>query len=446
MLIIYINFVLKYEIKKGVLMEILLKKVRLIEPYLNIDQVTDIFIKDGIIKEIGENINSHSNTILGENLLVTNGFLDLHVHLRDPGFKHKEDIITGTKSAAVGGFTGVCPMPNTFPITDNIDIVNYIREKSEKDGFCTIYPSAAITKMEMGKEFTDFSALIKAGVVAFSDDGGPVEDDEMMKKALILARDNNTLIMSHCEDLKIVDGGIMHKGEVSKQLGIRGIDRLSEDTITQREINLAQEVGAKIHICHVSTRGSLEAIRQGKKNGVMVTAETCPHYFSFTDEMLRKKDADYRMNPPLRENDDVNAVIEAIKDGTIDAITTDHAPHSKEEKVDFLKAPNGVIGLETSFSASYTNLVRAGHIGLDKLIGLYTKNPYKIIGEKQNEIRVGQPANLTVIDLDKKWTVDVEKLYSKSKNAIFKGEKLHSKVILTMNNGKITYDENDNIS
>lgn len=427
-------------------MELLIKNARLIESYLNIDENTNIYIKNGIIEEISPNIQKDCRIISGDNLLVTNGFLDIHVHLRDPGLTHKEDIISGTKSAAAGGFTGVCPMPNTLPITDNVDIINYIKEKN-KDGFCRIYPTAAITKMEMGKEFTDFKSLIKSGVVAFTDDGGPVEDDFMMEEALKLINENGSFIMSHCEDLKIVDGGIIHKGEVSEKLNVKGIHRESEDSITKREVMLAKKLGAKVHICHVSTKGSLDAIRIGKSQGVKVTCETCPHYFYFTHEMLLKKDADYRMNPPLREKSDLNAVIDAIKDGTVDAITTDHAPHSKEEKSDFLKAPNGVIGLETSFSASYTALVKTGHISLNKLLTLYTSSPYNIIGQKQINIKQNNLADLVIIDLDDKWVVDPLKLQSKAKNAIFKGVTLDSRVIMTINNGNVTYDyETDKIN
>lgn len=430
-------------------MNLLIKNARLLEMYLNIDHYVDIYIVDGTIKMIAPKLtidaSENCKVICGENLLVTNGFLDLHTHLRDPGFTHKEDILTGTKSAACGGFTAICPMPNTAPITDNVKTVDYILEKA-KSGFCKIYPVAAITKNEKGLEFTDFKTLISAGVVAFSDDGGPVEDDEMMKNALIKANQNNTVIMSHCEDLKIVNGGIIHKGKISEKLGVKGIDRLSEDSITKREIELAKSVNAKIHICHTSTKGSLKAIRQGKKEGVKVTAETCPHYFWFTDELLLKRDADYRMNPPLRETDDVNAVIDAIKDGTIDVITTDHAPHTETEKKDFLTAPNGVIGLETSFSSSYTKLVLGQHISLKKLISMYTVNAYNIISQKQNTIEPLKLADLVVIDLDREWTVDTLKLHSKSKNAVFKNVALKSKVILTICNGKVTYDiDTDNI-
>ncbi|MGL5973406.1 MAG: dihydroorotase [Oscillospiraceae bacterium] len=420
-------------------MVLLFKKIRLIDPYLECDDKFDVLIKDGIIKEIGQNLfYKNAKVIMGKNLLMTSGFLDIHVHLRDPGFTYKEDILTGSKSGAAGGFTALCPMPNTYPVTDNIKTVNYILDKAKKAD-CRIYPTAAITEGELGYQFTNFKDLIDVGVVAFTDDGRPVENNLIMENALKIAKDNDILVMSHCEDLKIIDGGIINKGEVSERLNVKGMDRESEDKITKREIELAKKTGARLHICHVSTKGSVQAIRDGKKQGVNVTGETCPHYFSLTDKALLNEDADYRMNPPLREDDDLVAIIDGLKDGTIDAITTDHAPHSLEDKENFLLAPNGVIGLETSFAAAYTYLVENGHLTLNQLINKLTINPYKIINKKQSNIQKGNLADITVIDLDEKWVVDIDKMHSKSKNAVFKGKTLKSKVIYTMCDGKETF-------
>ena len=401
----------------------------------------DIFVSEGIIKRIGKNISEEYTEVFDcTGLNVINGLFDMHVHFRDPGFTHKEDIITGTRSALAGGVTGVLCMPNTNPPVDNPETLKYIYDKARDTGV-EVRQTVCITKGMKGNELCDYEELKNAGASALSDDGRPVENAELMRKALELSNKNNLLITSHCEDLSIINGGIMNKGIISEKLGVKGMDRASENTITAREIILAESVNARIHIAHVSTAESIEIIRQAKKNGIRVTCETCPHYFMLTDEKLLAEDADFRMNPPLRTQNDVNAVIEGIIDGTVDCIVTDHAPHTAEEKKIFSKAPNGVVGLETSLSATLTALYHTGKISLQRVIELMSVNPRKILGLEIHDIKEGECAEFTVVDLERVWTVEPEKLHSKSKNTVFKGMTLKGKPLMTVTKGKIRYNE-----
>ncbi|MGN0677738.1 MAG: dihydroorotase, partial [Ruminococcus sp.] len=401
----------------------------------------DIYVCEGIIEKIGKNISEENTEIFDcTGLNVISGLFDMHVHFRDPGFTHKEDILTGTRSALAGGVTGVLCMPNTNPPVDNPETLKYIYDKARDTGV-EVHQTVCITKGMKGNELCDYEELKNAGASALSDDGRPVENAELMRKALELTNKNNLLITSHCEDLSIINGGIMNKGIISEKLNVNGMDRASENTITAREIILAESVNARIHIAHVSTAESIEIIRQAKKKGIKVTCETCPHYFMLTDEKLLAEDADFRMNPPLRTQNDVNAVIEGIIDGTVDCIVTDHAPHTAEEKKIFSKAPNGVVGLETSLSATLTALYHTGKISLQRVIELMSVNPRKILGLEIHDIKEGECADFTVVDLERVWTVEPEKLHSKSKNTVFKGMTLKGKPLMTVTNGKIRYNE-----
>ena len=365
---------------------------------------------------------------------------DMHVHFRDPGLTYKEDTLTGCSAALAGGVTGVLAMPNTKPPCDNPETIRYIIDKAQGTGV-DVYPVGCITNRMSGDGLCDYDELKKAGCICISDDGRPVENAEMMRKALEKSKENGLLVASHCEDLSIIDGGIMNRGEVSEKLGLKGMDRASEDYITAREMILAKSVDSRIHICHVSTEGSTAMIRFAKSQGVKVTCETAPHYFMLTDKLLEKRDADYRMNPPLRTDKDVRAIINGIKDGTIDCIITDHAPHSSEEKADFEKAPNGVVGLETSLAVTLTALYHTGEISLNKVVELMCINPRKILGLDIPKIKVGSTADLVIADINKKWTVVPEKLHSKSHNTVFKGMTLTGKPIVTISKGVIRYDE-----
>ena len=343
--------------------KLLITNARVIDPSCQpaMDFVGDILIEGERIAKVGAHLKD-SPIAQGAKLLdagglcAAPGFLDIHVHLRDPGFTHKEDILTGCRAAAAGGVTGVCCMPNTKPVADCPEVLSYILERA-KQADARVYPIASITTGMKGEQLNDIAALHATGAVAVSDDGRPVENGGMMLKALRRAYDAGVPVISHCEDLTIIDGGIINEGEVSRRLGVKGMDRASEDSITAREIVLAESSGTAIHIAHVSTKGSVQLIREAKARGVKVTCETAPHYMMMTDRLLESRDANFRMNPPLREEEDCQAVIEGIFDGTIDAIVTDHAPHAAEEKEDFLKAPNGIVGLETSFDAACTVLV-----------------------------------------------------------------------------------------
>lgn len=420
---------------------LLLKNVHAVDSTTGLDEITDILVCDGKISKVCGNIDVNAQRVIDGKgkLVVFPGMVDMHVHLRDPGFTHKEDIITGTNSAKAGGFTAVACMPNTKPAIDNADTVKYILDKAAHTGV-KVYPVGCITKSMEGWELCDYDELKKAGVIAVSDDGRPVENAELMRKALEKSKDNGLTVISHCEDLNIINGGIMNKGEISEKIGAKGMDRASEDYITAREIALAMSCGAHIHIAHVSTLGSVNIIRAAKKDGVNVTCETCPHYFTYTDEKLLSMDADYRMNPPLRTEKDRAAIEAAVLDGTIDCIVTDHAPHAKEEKADFFKAPNGVVGLETSLAVTLTRLYHTGKCGLLKICQLMSENPRKALGIAPLSIKEGQPADLTVFDPETEWEVVPEELHSKSKNTVFKGEKLKGKNVYTISDGKIVFE------
>lgn len=417
---------------------LLIKNGRVIDPLQQLDQICDIYIENSIIKSIGKLEKTADTVIDATGLVVSPGLIDMHVHLRDPGFTHKEDIVTGCEAAAAGGVTSVVAMPNTNPVTDSEETIKYILDKS-KYANAHVYPVASITKGLLGEAINDFKALKSAGAVAVSDDGRPVENAYKMQLALERAYDAQIPVISHCEDMDIIRGGIINEGVVSKELSVPGMHRSSEDSITAREIALAAATDTRIHIAHVSTKGSVNIIRSAKQNGVKVTCETCPHYFSLTEKELLKKDADYRMNPPLREQRDVDAIIEAIIDGTIDCIVTDHAPHTSEEKADFLKAPNGVVGLETSLAATLTKLYHEIKLPLSKIISLMSTNPARLLNISGGNLKIGSTADITVFNPDEEWYVEPEKLHSKSKNSVFKGKTLKGKVKYTVLNGNIVY-------
>ncbi len=424
-------------------MDLLIKNCLAVDSSSGLEKFTDILVDNGKIIKIEDNINENADTIIEGNgrLVVCPSLFDMHVHFRDPGLTHKEDIITGAAAAAAGGFTGVACMPNTIPQIDNAKTIRYIIEKANSTGV-DVYPVACITKLLKGVSLCDFYELKQAGAIAISDDGRPVENAEIMRQALEMSNDNGLLVISHCEDLNIIGNGIINKGRVSEILGLKGMDRASEDSITAREIALAASCNARIHIAHVSTKGSVEFIRGAKKNGYKVTAETCPHYFTYTEEKLMTRDADYRMNPPLRTEEDRIAIQNAVLDGTIDCIVTDHAPHTAEEKQGFEKAPNGVVGLETSLAVTLTQLYHTKKATISQIIKLMSQNPRSILGLKQASIKVGNDADLTIIDLDKEWTVIPEKLMSKSKNSVFKGESLKGKAVYTISKGRIIFSDN----
>lgn len=405
----------------------------------NRDSICDILLQDGKIAAIGTTLAVTADIeIDGSGLTAMPGLFDMHVHFRDPGQTHKEDLQSGTAAALAGGITGVLCMPNTVPPMDNADTVEAFLARAAHCGI-HVYQTGCLTKKMQGKALADYDALQTADVAALSDDGRPVADTRLMEQAMIQAAARDIPVVSHCEDLHIINGGIINKGEISARLGVKGMDRASEDSITAREIALAKKNHVPIHICHVSTKGSIESIRAAKAEGVNVTCETAPHYFMLTDEKLLSRDANYRMNPPLRTADDVKAVIEGILDGTVDCIITDHAPHAPHEKADFEKAPNGVVGLETSLAATLTALYHTGLVRLQQIVAMMYNHPRNILHLPADGIAEGAVADMILVDTEKEWIVDPAKLHSKSHNTAFQGMTLKGKNQVTIVGGIIRY-------
>lgn len=400
--------------------------------------VSDILICDGKILSIEPDIESDGADAIDANgLYAAPGLVDMHVHLRDPGQTQKEDIITGCHAAAVGGVTSLAAMANTKPVCDNVEVLRYIQNKSKETGV-HVYPIAAVTKGQDGKEICDFASLHSEGAIAFSDDGHPVESAAMMLKAMNAAASCGAPLISHCED-KSLANGIINEGIASKKLGVEGIPNAAETVMAARDAALSLTSGLPVHIAHVSAAQTVAVIRCAKQLGAKITAETCPHYFSLDDRLTLARDADYRMNPPLRTSKDIKAVIEGLCDGTIDAIATDHAPHTTAEKSDFLKAPNGVVGLETSLAAGITFLVQPGYLTLETLIKKMSTVPAKILGIPAGSLKPGANADIVLFDPNESFQVTPSKLHSKSHNTPFKGMTLYGSVKYTISNGKVIY-------
>ncbi|MDD4699310.1 MAG: dihydroorotase [Oscillospiraceae bacterium] len=420
-------------------MTILIKNAKIVDPANKLKIYGDILIANGVIEKVGADIVCDADRVINaDGMTAMPGLVDMHVHLRDPGQEYKEDIITGCEAAACGGVTCLAAMPNTSPTSDNVEIIQYILNKAQSAN-SRVYPVAAITKGLKGEELTDFAELKKTGVIAFTDDGRPVESASVMRNALFLAQKVGSLILSHSEDLTLA-GGIMNEGVVSQNLVVKATPNAAEDVAVAREIALSASTSCPMHICHVSSKNALKLIRTAKNDGVQVTCETGPHYFTFTDEQLYKRDADFRMNPPLRAEEDRQELLKAIADGTIDAIATDHAPHSPEDKADFEKAPNGVVGMQTSLSASYTALVKSNLISMDRLVELMCLNPAKILKLPYGTLSVGAPADMVLFDENAEWVVRTEELAGKSHNTPFKNMKLYGKVVATVCRGEIVFD------
>lgn len=416
-------------------MGLIIKNVRIIDPTVNKDEIGDIYIDGGVISD---EAREYFEVIDGTGLVAAPGLVDMHVHLRDPGQTEKEDIISGCKAAAAGGVTSLLAMPNTVPTVDSEETVRYILDKA-KSADARVYVAASITKGLKSRELTDIEALGDAGAVALTDDGRPVEDTALMAEAMLKAESLGMSVVAHCEDLYLASGGKINEGEVSDALGIKGIPRAAENCGTAREIALASSYGVPIHICHVSTKEAVDMIKSAKENFVEVSAETAPHYFALNEKELLKRDADYRMNPPLRTEEDVEAIIYALQHGIIDAIATDHAPHTAEDKSDFESAPNGSIGMETSLAVTLTYLYHTGKLNLLDIISLMSTNPAKILGISAGSLSKGAAADVVIFDPDEEWVVDVNKLHGKSKNCPFKGKTLKGRVKYTVLGGKIVY-------
>lgn len=422
-------------------MNTLLKRARILDPSQGLDMTGDILISDGKISEIGEDLifggDSETEIIDCAGLTAAPGLVDMHVHLRDPGQTHKEDVLSGCRAAAAGGVTSLLAMPNTVPPMDSPEAVRALLEKA-KTADAAVYTAACITQGLKGEELADLAALRQAGAIALSDDGKPVKNTARLLEALQQGPGLGLTVTAHCEDAYLAAGGLINEGKISRELGVKGIPNAAEDCGTAREIAAAASIGAPVHICHVSTRGAVELIRDAKRRGVKVTAETCPHYLLLTEDALKKRDADYRMNPPLRTEEDRLALLEGLKDGTIDAISTDHAPHTSEEKADFLTAPNGSIGMETSLAAVLTAL--DGVLTLSQILEKMSWNPAKILNIPAGTLQTGANADIVLFDPEQRWTVDENALHGKSRNTPFKGMTLKGKVLLTIFRGRKVYD------
>ncbi|OCM99994.1 dihydroorotase [Clostridium sp. W14A] len=421
--------------------KLLLRGARLVDPSRAMDETGDLLICGGRIARLGGTVDcGDARVIEASGLVAAPGLVDLHVHLRDPGFPEKEDVLSGCRAAAAGGVTSLLCMPNTRPALDRAETVHGVLEKA-KQADARVYVAAAITKGLAGAEPTDLKELKEAGAAAVSDDGRPVADSVLMAGAMREAAKLGLFVTSHCEDLSLAGGGKLNEGEVSRALGVPGIPAAAEDCGTARELALAEAYRLPVHICHVSTKTSVGMIRDAKRRGAPVTCETAPHYFALTERELLRRDADYRMNPPLRTEEDRQAVAEGLRDGTIDVIATDHAPHTPREKADFLSAPSGAVGMETSLAAGITFLVLPGLLSLPELIRKMSAAPARLLGIPGGTLEPGASADVVLFDPAERWTVDPSKLHGKSRNAVMKGMELTGRVIMTILNGMIVYQK-----
>ena len=400
----------------------------------------DLLIEDGKIVKIADNLPKCEDEIDASGLHIFPGLIDMHVHLREPGFEHKEDIQSGARAAVKGGFTQICCMPNTDPITDNKVVVSYIKNRAQEVGLCKIHPIGAITKGEKGEQLAQIGEMKAAGAVAISDDGVSVSNSRLMYLAMEYAKGFDIKCLCHCEDKNLVDGGVVNEGLSSTIAGLKGIPRAAEDIMIARDIALAESLDTPVHICHVSTHSGVRLIRDAKRAGVKVTAETCPHYFAATDDIVRTFDTYTKVNPPIREEIDKQAILQGLKDGTLDCIVTDHAPHHDNDKnVEYNLAAFGISGIETSFGFAITYLYKAGVLSLPEIAERMSGAPARILGLEGGEIAEGKVADLTIANLDTQWTVDPATFVSKGKNNPFKGWKLDGAVAYTIVDGEIKY-------
>ena len=442
-------------------MILLIKNGRIIDPATKTDHISDLLVVNGVIRHMGSVDRDTIDVVYGDDLsskkqqltvidakgcIVTPGLIDMHVHFRDPGQTHKEDLITGSKAAAKGGFTTVCCMPNTNPVIDSKKIVKYIIGKNNDNKYTNVLPVGAVTKGMKGKKITDIKKLKEAGICAISEDGKSVMDEDVYAKAMAKAAELDVPVLAHCEEINLVKGGVMNADSNAEKLGLKGITNEVEDIIAQRDINLAEKLGTTLHLCHCSTKDSVEMLKVAKAKGVKVSGEVCPHHFTLTTDDIPSNDANFKMNPPLRAKADRDALIQGLSEGILEVISTDHAPHSEEEKSGgFEKSPFGIVGLETSVGLTITNLVKQGHLTLMQMIEKMSYNPAKILGIDKGSLEEGKVADITIINPDEKFTVNKHEFESKGKNTPFDGYKLFGKVKYTIVDGQIVYSEKDGV-
>ncbi len=421
--------------------KLLIKNGRIIDPASGLDKVGDILIKGGLIVRIGEDL--HATGVIGfdaSGLVVAPGFIDMHVHLREPGFEHAETIESGSKAAAAGGFTSICCMPNTKPVNDDAAVTRYIIERAGHSAIVNVFPIGAITEDSAGEKLASIGSMKEAGAVAISDDGRPVMNSRVMRRAMEYARAFNVPVIDHCEDLNLSAGGDMHEGFQSVRLGLRGIPSSSEDVMVSRDILLSELTGARFHVAHLSSRRSLEMVADAKARKLPVTCEVSPHHLALTEADVNCYDSNYKMKPPLRSAADTEALVEGIAAGVVDAIATDHAPHPGSEKMqEFEKCPFGIIGLETALAVALEKLVHSGRVSLARLIELFTTGPARILGLNRGRLEVGAPGDVTIFDPDLSWTYDVNRSFSRSKNSPFHGRTFRGAPVATVVNGVVVW-------
>jgi dihydroorotase len=420
---------------------LLIQGGRVIDPATRGDAIADVLIRDGRIESVGTGLTDPDATVFdAAGAIVAPGFIDMHVHLREPGIEHAETIETGAKAAAAGGFTSICCMPNTQPVNDSATVTSYIIQRAKEVAAVNVFPIGAITKGSLGEELAAIGSMRDAGIVAISDDGRPVMNARVMRRAMELARALDLLVIDHCEDLNLSAGGDMHEGVQSVRLGLRGIPSASEDVMVARDLLLAELTGARYHVAHLSTSRSIAMVAYARSKGISVTCEVTPHHFALSDAEIHAYDSNYKMKPPLRCQHDAEAIIEGIVNGTVDAIATDHAPHAGDEKMqEFERCPFGITGLETAIGLSLDVLVHTGRITVNRMVELFTTGPANVLKLNRGTLYPGAPADVTIFDLTTEWTYDVQQSYSKSRNSPFSGRKFRGGPLATIVGGELKW-------